>query len=525
LGVGVILVVHCGFDTIISRRRRLVFGIRHGARQDDYQKATRTVQNILLKMAYRFAASASVVAALVFFYYRLLHVNPSTVGFTFLLIILVIAAAWGLRYAIFTALLATASLNYFFLPPVLHFTIQDPQNWVALAAFLITAVVASQLAERARREALNADFRRHEVERLYAFSQRLLATENIAELLNAVPGFIVDTFGVTAAGMFLPSRKRVYYSDLASRSLLDSERLQAVSGRGEPVIDREHGLCFVPLRMGLRPVGSVGIAGGMLSRETLEALGSMVAIAIERAGAVEKLTRTEAARESERLRSVLLDSVAHEFRTPLTAIKASAESLLSNDGLDESQRRDLLMVINEESDRLNRLVGEAGEMAQLEAHQVRLQMEPHEVREVIDQVLSEMKPALAGHPVEVILAAGLPRVRIDLQRIDEVLRHLVDNAANYTAAGTPIRISAEPDRPNGVVRISVADQGAGIDDFEQGLIFEKFYRGRSQHSVQGTGMGLPIAKAIVEAHGGTISLTSQLDHGSVFSFTLPMQPA
>jgi two-component system sensor histidine kinase KdpD len=481
------------------------------------------VQRAFLKIAYRFVASTALICVVVLLYYKLVHVNPSTVGFTFLLAILVVAATWELRYAIFMAVLAALTLNYFFLPPVLHLTIQDPQNWVALTAFLVTAIVASKLAERARREALNADRRRHEVERLYAFSQRLLATENIAELLNAIPGYVVDTFGVPAAGMFLEARKRVYYSDVASRSLLDSERLKAVSVRGEPVMDRDHGLCFVPLRMGLRSVGSVGIAGGALSRETLEALGSMVAIAIERAGVVEKLTRTEAARESDRLRSVLLDSVTHEFRTPLTAIKAAAESLLTSNQLDEAQRRDLLSVINEESDRLNRLVGEAAEMAQLEAHQVHLAMEPHQVREVVDMVLSEMKPVLANHPVEVTLAAGLPPVRMDVQRIGEVLRHLVDNAAKYSAAGTPIRISAELE--NGQARISVADRGPGIDDFEQGLIFEKFYRGRGQHSVQGTGMGLPIAKAIVEAHGGAISVCSQLDHGSVFSFTLPAQSA
>jgi two-component system sensor histidine kinase KdpD len=475
----------------------------------------------LLNVVYRFAAATAMVCAVVIFYYKLVHVNPSTVGFTFLLTILVVAAAWELRYAIYMAFLAAFALNYFFLPPVFHLTAQDPQNWVALAAFLVTAIVASKLAERAQREAMNADLRRHEVERLYAFSQRLLATDNIAELLNAIPGYIVDTFGVPAAGMFLAARKRVYYSDPASRSLLDSERLQAVTVRGEPVMDRDHGMCFVPLRMGLRSVGSIGIAGGTLSRETLEALGSMVAIAIERAGVVEKLTRTEAARESDRLRSVLLDSVTHEFRTPLTAIKASAESLLSNYELDESQRRDLLSVINEESDRLNRLVGEAAEMAQLEAHQVRLTMEPHQIQEVVDAVLNEMKPSLSSHPVEVALFAGLPPVRMDIQRIGEVLRHLLDNAAKYSAPGTPIRISAELD--GGQVRVNVADRGPGIDDFEQGLIFEKFYRGRGQHAVQGTGMGLPIAKAIVEAHGGVIGVTSQLDHGSVFSFTLPAQ--
>ena len=136
-------------------------------------------------------------------------------------------------------------------------------------------------------------------------------------------------------------------------------------------------LCFVPLRIGVRPVGSLGLEGAVLSRETLEAVGSLIAISIERAGAVETLTRAEATRESEKLRSALLDSVTHEFRTPLTSIKVSVTTLLSRRKSKLMRGQDLLTVINEEADRLNRLVGEAAEMAQLDAHQVELRRETH----------------------------------------------------------------------------------------------------------------------------------------------------
>jgi two-component system, OmpR family, sensor histidine kinase KdpD len=468
----------------------------------------------------RFAASTAILAALVFVYSRWLHVNPTTVGFTLLLIVLLISAAWGLRFAIFTAIVATVAYNYFFLPPLFRFTIADPQNWVALLAFLVTAVVASQLSERARRGALYADQRRREVERLYAFSQQLWLSENVFELINLIPKHIVDSFEVGTSALYLDSKQEVYFFDEVSRSLFPADELKAISDRGEPVLDRAKRICFMPVRMGVRTVGALGLAACDLSRESLEAVGSLVAISIERANTVEKLSRSEAARESDRLRSVLLDSVTHEFRTPLTSIKASAETLLSAPKLEEPQRNDLLQVINEESDRLNRLVGEAAEVAQLDSHQVQLSFEMHRIQEAIDAAVKRSEPALRRHPLEVVVPQDLPPVRMDLERITEVLAHLLDNAAKYSPSETPMQITAEL-RDTSVVT-SVADHGPGIDQMEQEMIFEKFYRGKNQRMIiPGTGMGLPIAKAIVELHGGKIGIISQLGRGSLFYFSLP----
>jgi two-component system sensor histidine kinase KdpD len=468
----------------------------------------------------RFAISTAVVAAVVFLYSKWLHVNPATVGFSFLLIILLISAAWGLRYAIFTAVLATLAYNYFFLPPLFRFTIADPQNWIALFAFLVTAVVASQLSERARRGTLHADQRRHEVERLYSFSQELWVSENVFELLNIIPKHIVDSFNVSGAALFLEGKQQAYFFDEASRSLFPIEQLKAISDRGEPVLDREHRICYMPLRMGVRSVGALGLAGCDLSRESLEAIGSLAAISIERANTVEKLTRSEAARESDRLRSVLLDSVTHEFRTPLTAIKASAETLLSEVELEKPQRRDLLAVINEESDRLDRLVGEAAEVVQLDSHQLQFDFAAHHMREAIDAAIQRSQPALRTHHLEVTIPQTLPAVRMDVDRITEVLVHLLDNAAKYSPPETPIHLTVE--QRDSEVLTSVADHGPGVDEMEQEMIFEKFYRGRNQRMlIQGTGMGLAIAKAIVELHGGKMGVTSQLGRGSLFYFSLP----
>jgi two-component system sensor histidine kinase KdpD len=272
--------------------------------------------------------------------------------------------------------------------------------------------------------------------------------------------------------------------------------------------------------MGMRAVGSMGISGSLLSRQTLEAISGLIAIAVERAGAVEKLSRAEAARESEQLRSLLLDSVTHEFRTPLTAIKASVTSLLGSPSLSPPEKEELLTVINEESDRLNRLVGEAAEVAQLDAGKVELRREPASIAGIVGAAVEELKQVLAPHPVDVKIPGDLPHWRMDSARIKEVLVHLLENAAKYSPADTPIRITAEV--KSGTLTTSIADRGPGIDDFEQALVFEKFYRGRNQRvQVHGTGMGLAICKAIVEAHGGKIGVTSQLGHGSVFYFSLP----
>ena len=472
----------------------------------------------------RYLIVAVLDALITWICFRVLNRNPTTVGFVFLLAILVVSATWGLRYAIFMAVWATLLYNFFFLPPLFTFNIADSQNWIALFAFLITAIIGSQLSERARRQTQQATQRRKEVERLYALSQQLLLSENVFELLNKLPAYIADVFGATGVALFLENKQKTYFSDVDVQPLFPPEQLRAVSGRGEPMFQRNQRSCYMPLRMGVRSVGTLAVVGCEISRETLEAVGSLVATAIERTSTMEKLSKAEAARESDRLRSLLLDSVTHEFRTPLTAIKASAQTLLSEVELDKPQLKELATVINEESDRLNRLIGEAAEVAQLDARQVELNMEPHQISEAVRMSLQKVKNTLDKHSTDVVVPKDLPAINMDIDRVVEVLVQLLDNAAKYSPPETPIHISSE--LRNSTVITSIADHGPGIDDMEQTMIFEKFYRGRNQRiSVQGTGMGLAIARAIVELHGGTMGLTSQLGRGSVFYFSLPVTPA
>jgi two-component system sensor histidine kinase KdpD len=442
-----------------------------------------------------------------------------TVALTLLTVILLVSANWGLRHAVYLSFLCSAAFNFFFLPPVLTFTIRDARNWVALGAFLVTSIVASQLAERARREAAISRRRQREAERLYDFCQQMLVKGDVADLVNSLPSMIAATFSLSGAAMYLREKDRIYRSSPDYMDVSAAELRDAAFSRDHRR-EEDRNVTLVPILLGQRPIGSLGITGMGISHEALDAVCGLVAIAIERAGAVETLTRVEASRESERLRNALLDSVAHELRTPLTSITAAITSLQTAP-LDATQRKEMMEVIEEEAARLNRLVGQAVEMAELDARAIQLDLQPHSMREAVDIAMEELDGPLKSHPVDIRLADSLPRVDIDLDRIAKVLQHLLENAAKYSADGSPIFVSAEVAK--GRLCTSVADRGSGVDDFERMLIFDKFYRGQGQrYRVQGTGMGLAIAKAIVEAHGGTIEVTSQPQQGSVFTFCLPL---
>jgi two-component system sensor histidine kinase KdpD len=476
---------------------------------------------ISLRHVGRYTGSTLTIAAIVALYFKWPHVNETTVALTLLVCILVVAARWGLRHSIYLSLLSAAAFNYFFLPPVFAFTIGDSRNWVALIAFLITGFIASQLAQRARDEAENSRHRQTEAERLYDISQQMLLAGNVIDLLNVMPQRIATTFNLDGAAVYLTAGERLYRSRPDYMDVSTAELRDAAFSRDHIVLEDRH-LTLVPILLGTRTIGALAVTGGDTSPEVLDAISGLSAIAVERASAVETVARVEASRESERLRNALLDSVAHELRTPLTSITAAITTLRTEPSLAPAQAAELMEVIEEEAERLDRLVGQAMEMADLEAHEITLELRPHSIREAVDLAVDELQGPLATHALEIRLSDSLPAVEMDLERISKVIQHLLENAAKYSESTSPIYVSAEV--AGGRLVTSIADRGVGVDDMEKSMIFDKFYRGQGQrYRVQGTGMGLAIAKAIVEAHGGIIDVTSQPGHGSVFSFSLPLR--
>jgi two-component system sensor histidine kinase KdpD len=479
-----------------------------------------------------------VLAGIVAAYHLKLHVNQTTVALTLLLYILFLAAQWGLRYAVVMSVAATFLYNYYFLPPIGTLVINDPQNWLALFAFLVTAVVGARLSERARDEADDARLRQREIEILYSLSRELLQTENVAGLLNAVAPAVMLVTHADAVVLYLLDGDRRYLAGDPDAVTMDEigMRQHALTLPGaDTVTDTVTAAHFgslesrIPIRVGVRPRGLLIIKGVSLSTDSLEAIGGLVSITLDRARALDDVTRAEASKESERLRSLMIDSITHELRTPLTAIKASATTLLLHDPtsadkpappLAAAVQHELVTIIDEEADRLNRLVSEAVEMAQLDAQEVHMTFVPTDLVTIVDAAVRSCASALVAHDLRQNIPT-LPPVMADSDYIEKVLINLLENAAKYSAPGTPIFISAE--RRSGTVILSVADHGQGIDISEQELIFERFYRANAaSRQTSGTGMGLAISRAILEAHQGTLTVTSQLGEGSVFSFSLPI---
>jgi two-component system sensor histidine kinase KdpD len=471
-----------------------------------------------LRWTIRLMGSVALVGGIILVYYRILPVNATTVALTLLLSILGIATRLGLTESVIASIAAMLGFNYFFLPPVGTFTISDPQNWVALLAFLVTAITGSQLSVRARRRAAEAIARRQEVERLYALGQAMLLSGSVRSAARDAVNSIIRTFEIPAAVLFSKAEDEFFRSD-AQPLVISDEQLRGIADREEPLIDRQRQVAIVPIRLGGQVIGSLGFVGPALSTAALHALAYLVAIGIERARSLEQASKVEAMRQSEVLKATLLDALAHDLKTPLTSIKGAVTHLLAKP--HEPVEQELLTIANEEADRLHRLVVEVLEMARIEATKLHPDRAPHAIGDIISASLRTQEESLRGRNVELRIPASLPPADVDFDFIQQVLKQVLDNAVNYSPPESPLTISA--DVVSEKIVLSVADQGKGISEDEQSRIFDKFYRGRnSRDNVLGTGLGLSIAKGIVEAHGGKIWVTSQPGKGSIFSVALPI---
>jgi two-component system sensor histidine kinase KdpD len=472
-------------------------------------------------LVFRNAAMTLAALLVVLVYRRILHVNQTTVALTFLVMVQIAAFRWGLVSSVSLALGCTLLYNFFFLPPIGSFTIADPQNWIALFSFLASAIFISKLSENERRQTALSEGRRAEMERLYEFSNQLLMEENLHDVASHAPRVVASIFAFDAVTLYLTENDTAYASD-PRRSFVSLSELRAVAHLPDVPRPRNDAVFIVPLVLGMRASGSIAMTKAGYSDGLYEAIGGLLAIALERSAALDRFSRVEAAREGERLRSALLDSVTHELRTPLTAIRAAATSLLSQPALEESQRRDMFAILDEESARLDRLIGQAVEMVQLDTNGIEVRWKPQRLQEVIELALEDCRSLLRGRPITVELPPEMPEISLDRELIRRVLRHLLENAARYSPAGSPVRVGAElqPDR----LLVSITDHGQGIDDAEQVYIFDKFYRGSRHRLLHGTGMGLAIARAILRAHSGGIDVVSHRGQGATFTFWVPLSP-
>ena len=465
----------------------------------------------------RLAGSVLVVTAVIELY-RLLPVNSTTVALSLLLAILFLSAQWGLAEAAVAAVVGTVGLDYYFLPPV-GTLIMEPQSWVALLAFLATAFTASKLSANARRRAAEADSRRVETERLYALVQAMMLTGGASKTLREFVHRVVREFGSTAAAFYYRATDEVVRSGPESAVATEHDLRVAAELDGVRV-DYARGLALAPVRLGSRPLGSLAMVAPLPSAQTIQAVADLVALTIEKARALEEAGHAEAARQSEAFRSAMLDALAHDIKTPLTSIIAAVTSLL---GSAPAGERELLSIIHESADRLNRMAAEVMAMARVEAGKLHLETQPVAVGDLLHAVLAELAPRLSGRPVSTRIADRLPAALADPELIRQALKQLVENAANYSPPGSAISLSAEA--KNAKILVRVADRGPGIQENERILIFDKFFRGRQhRYETTGTGMGLAIAKGIVEAHGERIWVESERGQGAVFSFTLPAAP-
>ena len=442
-----------------------------------------------------------------------LGADSTTAGMVFLVLVVWVSAQAGIRLSLYVTLLCAFSFDYYFLPPAGTLRLAGAHAWVAMISFLLSCVVVGRVAERARRQARQADERRKDVERLYELSQEMMLQGDAAGLIRDLPLLIARIFALDGVVLYVRDQDQFYTStDDLPMSIHASLRAMTLSQN--PTLVIPGAFTVRTLMMGLRPVGALGLRPARLSYEVATAVSAQVAIALTRGTAVEASTHMEAAREGERLHAALIDSLTHELRTPLTAIRAAASTLVDGEGLDEPVRRELAAIVDEESAQLDQLIGEAVEMAEIDANVVAVRPVPQHPRALLEQAAEG--PSNQGEPGEQDNS-----VWFDPHLLGRVLHHLLENAARHTPAGGRILLGSQ--RADGRLEFRVEDDGPGIDAVDLPFIFNKFYRGKTgSRKGKGTGMGLAISRAILAAHGGGIEVESAPGKGACFRFWVPL---
>ena len=437
--------------------------------------------------------------------------NRSIASMALVLEVLATSTLGDRLLAIVASLSAAFGFSWYYVDEVGNFAITTAEGELTFFMMMLTALTGSHLAIRAQNRAAEAIHRRAEMEQLHQLGTALLASVSVESAAQDIVNRLVKLFGVRGAVLTLQDHSTPFEGG-------------ARQGSAETVLQSE----------GARY--SLDLYGHLPSTEVRNALKNLIDLVLDRARAAEQHARGEAAHRGEEFRKTVLNSLAHNFRTPLTSIKASATAMLDDiyaterdkteQALDQDARKEMLQVIDEEADRLDRFVEGLTKLARIDAGDMRLQLQPASVEEMVATALKRAEPRTRSHRLEVWLDE-LPLVTVDEQAFSEAIYTLIDNAAKYSPPESPITIRATQ-KGDSLIVISVEDRGPGIRAEVRDRVFEKFFRAMrdgdvSDRRVSGTGMGLAIARGIVEAHHGRIWVEdAEGGKGARFVIELPI---
>ncbi|MGA3026615.1 MAG: ATP-binding protein [Bryobacteraceae bacterium] len=472
----------------------------------------------LLQRAIRLLLSLAGVAAVTFVAFRLVPVNATAVGLGYLLLVLVIASTWGFPEALLASVAATLAFNFFFLPPIGKLTIADPQNWIALFSFLVTALIASRLSAEAKRRAQEAIEHQQDVERLYTFSRAILLFDGAEPFPRQLARKLAEIFELSAIVLYDRRTDEFHRQGPADFDGMD-EQLREAALHGTSFSDERRQRVITAVRLGSEPIASLALQGAAMADAALQGVANLVAIGLERARAQDLAHQIEAARQSEQLRTTLIDAMAHEFKTPLTSIRAVTTSLLASPAELPESKTELLRIAGEEADRLQHLIDDAVEMARLDTAHIAVHLETARVDEIVREVVTSMQTEIEDRLVEIFADPDAAASALDRRLVRLAIRQLLDNAIKYSPPKTPVRVYVH--NGDDMNAVEITDRGQGIPIAEQGRIFERFYRSQAvKDQVPGSGLGLSIAWSIARAHGGDLTVTSRPGE-TTFRLTLP----
>ena len=459
------------------------------------------------------SACAVSIAAAAFF----CQANLSTAGFLELLFVLLVTIRSGFLQATLVSVISILCLNFLFTEPVFTFTVADPQNWVALITFEATALLVSGLSAKVRTHAAAAEEQRTRALKLYELSRAILLIDQRRSTSEQLREMIRQVLAADEVEIWL-AFENDYTSAEPARIESNRQAYEAYIA-GQSVDDAMAGFSQRPLRLGASTIGAITMRGWSLDPLTADAVASLAAITFERARAVQREARAEVERDAERLRTAVLDGLAHGFKTPLTAIQTASSGLLALDQLNATQA-ELVSIIDERVTMLSQLTTRLLQAAAFEAKEVRLRRSGVSVGDLLHKLVREQDADTRGR-TRLIVPEKLEDDQVDGPLIELALQQLVDNAAKYSAVGSPIEIRvSQSESETAIIVQNQAIDGTSIRPEERTRIFERFYRGADAvRGPAGTGLGLSIVKKTAEAHGGHVSVECR-DEATRFIFAI-----